>query len=179
VAVFLLASFLVLIVYREISRIHGTPVTAWTQDVAADCAVVLTGQAYRIRDGLNLLYSRQVKHVIISGVHPGASLQDLFPLRPFYGDIPVENIVLEKRSMTTFGNAQQSLPLVEALRCRDIVLVTSHLHMYRALRTFRAIFPESIPILPFAIVSGRVRPEADEVLSEAFKSIFYSTWTYN
>ena len=32
--------------------------------------------------------------------------------------------------------------LVEALNCKDVILITSHLHMYRASRTFKAIFPE-------------------------------------
>ena len=165
--------------YREVGRIRLTQATSWSDDLTADCAVVLTGQAYRIRDGINLLYHGQVKKVIVSGVHPNASLEDIFPQRYFYSGIDPDNIVLEKRSTTTYGNAQQSLPLVEALHCRDVVLVTSRLHMYRSLKTFRAIFPEKVSLYPLAIVSGRFQPDWDELIFEAAKSIFYSAWTYN
>ena len=90
----------------------------------------------------------------------------------------MEDVVLERRSTTTYGNAQQTLPLVEALRCRSLVLVTSHLHMRRAYRTFRRIFPDEILILTRAISSGSVPPRFTDLWVEASKSLFYSTWAY-
>ena len=128
-------------IYREAVKIHGTPLTSWQEDHSGDCAVVLTGGANRVHEGFALLAQKQVRKLIISGVFEGAKLEEIFPLLPFYGTIASKDVVLEKNSRTTFGNAQQSLALVEALKCRDVVLVTSYLHMRRALRTFDATFP--------------------------------------
>lgn len=164
--------------YLEAVRIHETPITSWSQDHTADCAVVLTGGVNRVPEGFSLLAQKQVKKLIISGVFEGAQLEEIFPLLPFYGTISRQDVVLEKNSRTTFGNAQQSLALVEALKCRDVVLVTSYLHMRRALKTFEATFPEEIVLYPRATIgSGHPAPVGALVL-EALKSTFYSLWAY-
>lgn len=162
---------------REVRLIRATPVSSWQNEVSADCAVVLTGGAGRIREGFDLLADRRVKKLIISGVYPETQLRDLLPSWTFHG-LREEDIVLEKRSETTWGNAQQSLPIVEALRCRDILLVTSRTHMSRAYRTFRAVFPPHIQIQTQAVVGNRWDPTVFEVGFEALKSFFYSFWAY-
>src|SRR5882672_1590713 len=99
---------------REIGLIEREPISAWVEDHKADCAVVLTGGPGRIREGFDLLAQGQVRKLIISGVHPRSTLREIFPQWPFYGGLHEDDVVLEKRSTTTYGNAQQSLPLVEA-----------------------------------------------------------------
>ena len=175
-----LSGFIVLytLLESEKQKILSVPVNSWSEDHQADCALVLTGGPGRVREGFSLLSHRAVKKLIISGVHPGAELRDIFPQWPYYGDLKETDVILEKRSGTTYGNAQQSLALVEALHCRDVVLVTSRLHMYRALRTFQGIFPESISIYPRAIVSGSLRPDFMDLSNEIVKSLFYSIWAY-
>lgn len=166
--------------FREIQVIQSVPVNAWTQDVTADCAVVLTGGPHRIREGLDLLYERKVKKLVISGVHREVKIQELLPPRlwPFYSEIDEQDVILEKRSETTWGNAQQSLPIVEALQCRDFVLVTSRLHMWRAYRTFRAVFPDYFEIQTRAVVGNRYETGLWDLLVESVKSLFYSLWAY-
>lgn len=162
---------------REVRLIRATPVSSWQNEVNADCAVVLTGGPGRIREGFDLLADRRVKKLIISGVYPETQLRDLLPSWTFHG-LREEDIVLEKRSETTWGNAQQSLPIVEALRCRDILLVTSRTHMSRAYRTFRAVFPQHVQIQTQAVVGNRWDPTTFEVGFEGLKSFFYSFWAY-
>jgi uncharacterized SAM-binding protein YcdF (DUF218 family) len=87
-------------------------------------------------------------------------------------------VVLERRSGTTFGNAQQTLPLVEALRCKSAVLITSQVHMRRAFKTFRSTFPPEILILTRSVSSGFVPPRFSELSYEALKSMFYALWVY-
>jgi len=169
---------LAILIAKEYGRVRSYSVNSWTEDMTADCAVVLTGGSNRIREGIDLLAQKAVQKLIISGVHPKATLREIFPLLPFYGTVNEQDIILEKRSTTTYGNAQQSLPLVETLKCRDLILVTSNIHMYRAFRTFRAIYPVQVPILPRAVLAGRGESGADEIFFEALKSIFYSLWTY-
>jgi uncharacterized SAM-binding protein YcdF (DUF218 family) len=163
---------------HEARLILRQTMSSWTEDVSADCAVVLTGGPYRIREGVDLLSRHSVKKLIISGVNPQVELRDVFGPWPYYGDIHDEDIILERRSRTTYGNAQQTLPLVEALGCRDFVLVTSRSHMYRALQTFRAEFPARYSITPRAVPGVNDTSVWDEVLWEALKSVFYSLWAY-
>jgi uncharacterized SAM-binding protein YcdF (DUF218 family) len=166
------------LLYTESNRILAQNVSAWTEDHRADCAVVLTGAPGRIREGFDLLVQGRVRKLLISGVYPQAELRDIFPQWPYYGPLNEEDVILEKRSNTTYGNAQQSLPLVEALRCRDVILITSRIHMYRAGRIFRAVFPSNYAIYLRATVAGRFQPEFPDLLLEATKSLFYHLWAY-
>ncbi|NJM09759.1 MAG: YdcF family protein [Bdellovibrionaceae bacterium] len=140
--------------------------------------IVLTGGPGRVREGFDLLAQGQVHKLIISGVHPRATLRDIFPQWPYYGTLRASDVVLERRSGTTYGNAQQSLPLVEALRCRSLVLVTSHLHMRRAFKTFRQVYPPELLILTRAVSSGSIPPRSSDLSFEVLKSLFYSLWAY-
>jgi uncharacterized SAM-binding protein YcdF (DUF218 family) len=162
----------------EFQKIQNEPMISWTKSQSADCAVVLTGGVGRVREGFDLLANQNVKKLIISGVYPNALLREIMPVLHFYGALNENDIVLDRRSETTYGNAQQSIPIVEALRCRDILLVTSRTHMYRAYRTFHASFPENISIQKHPVVSNRYEPLFFEVLAEALKSLFYSLWAY-
>lgn len=146
-------------------------------DQQADCAVVLTGGAGRVREGFSLLAQRQVKKLIISGVNPQVTLRELFPQLPFYGSIDEKDVILEKRSTTTYGNVVQSLGIVEALRCRSVLVVTSTLHMHRSLRTFQAHGPEGLSFVGRAIDVWPDPSVFDEWL-EIFKSCFYALWAY-
>jgi uncharacterized SAM-binding protein YcdF (DUF218 family) len=163
---------------RERQNILAQKPTEWTEPAHADCAVVLTGGPARIRAGFDLLSQNRVRKLIISGVYPGAVLREIFPQLPFYGPISEDDIILEKRSSTTYGNAQQSLPLIEALHCKSVVLVTSRLHMYRSFRLFRSVLPPEIRITPRAVVANRLEPNPIEIFIETVKSLFYSLFAY-
>lgn len=164
--------------YRHFIVIKNSPVTAWQEDHQGDCAIALTGGPNRILDAFEQLYLKRVKKVIISGVHPYTRLQDIFPQKMYYGDINTNDIILEKRSLTTYGNAQQTLPLVEALKCKDIVLITSRTHMPRAFTTFRTHFPTDIPIYKRSTVGRRMKPHWSRLGAETLKSVFYDLWFY-
>lgn len=157
--------------------IHPWPLS-WEEREGADCGVVLTGGPGRVREGFDALARGEIRRLVISGVHPYAQLHEILPLWPFYGSLKEEQVVLDRRSGTTYGNAQQSLPLVEALRCRDVLLITSKLHMHRALKTFEAVYPPELPIRTRAIVAGSVRPSLGDRVTESLKSMFYSLWAY-
>lgn len=159
-------------------KIDSQEIDSWKSDRRADCAIVLTGGLGRLREGFDLLAQGRVKKLIVSGVHPKSTLKDIFPMMAFYPELNESDIVLEKRSMTTFGNAVQSLSLVEALHCRDVLLVTSQVHMYRALRTFHAIFPSTIDVIPDAVVTPVRERAFYESSLEVVKTLFYSTWAF-
>jgi uncharacterized SAM-binding protein YcdF (DUF218 family) len=162
---------------RESRAVFKVAPNQWTQDQKADCAVVLTGGPGRVREGFALLAQRQVKKLIVSGVHPQVTLRELYPMLPFYGSIDEKDVLLERRSTTTYGNVIQSLGLMEALRCRSVLVVTSALHMHRSLRTFRRHAQEGLNFKGRAIEVWP-RPGFFDELLEIGKSCFYSLWAY-
>lgn len=164
--------------FKNLGYVTATEASAWTEDHRADCGVVLTGGPNRISDAFEQLYLKRVKKLIISGVYSKTTLNDIFPQRFFFGDLNENDIILEKQSLTTFGNAKESLSLVEALNCKDVVLITSRLHMYRAYKTFRLYFPKDIPIYPRSTVGKRYRHSWTMASIEALKTIFYDTWIF-
>ncbi|KYG64119.1 hypothetical protein AZI86_15080 [Bdellovibrio bacteriovorus] len=164
--------------YEEYEGIQSEIVQSWLKTPTADCAVVLTGGAGRVREGFDLLANQNVKRLVISGVYSNARLREIMPLWSLYGNLSENDVVLDRRSETTYGNAQQSLPIVEALKCRDILLVTSRLHMHRSYLTFRNAYPENIYIQKHAIIGGRYESSVWELGFEAMKSLFYSLWAY-
>ena len=171
---FLLSFFFLL----ELRRISVQTITAWDEDYKADCAVVLTGGAGRIREGFDILSRGAIRKLIISGVHSKAVLDEIFPQWPFYGNLNKKDVILEKLSTTTYGNAKQTREWIERLQCRDLLLITSHLHMYRANRVFRKIFSDNYPIHIVAVAPQSSRVSAESYVTEAFKSLFYSLWAY-
>lgn len=177
-AVFILIWATLFRFYSEYRAVITEPVLSWGTNQFADCAVVLTGGAGRVRAGFDLLSNQNIKKLIISGVNPNSRLREIMPVWSFYGSLSEDDVVLEKRSETTYGNAQQSLPIVEALRCRDILLVTSRQHMHRSYKTFRGAYPENIDIVKHAVVAGRYDISMAEGAIEALKSLFYSLWAY-
>ncbi len=164
--------------YIEKQRVLSESVQSWNRSGIADCAVVLTGGAHRIREGFDLLNQKQIKKLIISGVYSGALLTEIFPYWSFYENIDELDVILEKRSLTTFGNAQQSLPIVDAIKCRDVLLITSSVHMYRAFKTFKSTFPDQINVYRHSVVPGPNEGSVMSVGFEILKSVFYSTWAY-
>lgn len=149
------------------------------EKISVDCGVVLTGSAGRIREGFDLLEQGQIQKLIISGVNSQTTLKDLMPLWPYYSKVQEKVVFLEKRSETTYGNAVQSLPLVQALACRDVLLITSELHMYRAYQTFRPVYPDSLFIYKHGVLSHRGRLSFLDEFIEVVKSLFYRPWAYS
>lgn len=139
-----------------------------------DCGVVLTGSAGRIREAFEVLALGKVDKLIISGVYKDTKLHEIFPHLPYYPEIKSDSIVLEKVSGTTYENALQSLIWAKKLQCHNILLMTSELHMYRALRTFKANFPPEIQIKTFAIANPAKEDRFYDEAVETFKSLFYS-----
>lgn len=163
---------------NEFRTIQSTPIHAWVIDQSSDCGVVLTGGAGRVTEGMDLLARRSIRKLIISGVNPQAEWREIFPNWPFYQDVQESDIVLERRSRTTFGNAQQTLAVAEALGCRDLLVITSQIHLPRAIKTFRAEFEGRMHVEGRAIQGGPVDSTAFEIGVEVLKSLFYGMWAY-
>lgn len=175
---FILFGLFLLLVIETHHRLQDEGMASWESDSEADCALVLTGGPHRIREGFAMLARKQVRHVIIAGVHPTTELSDLITPWDLAWGPDLDRVVLEKRSTTTYGNAKQSLPLVEGLGCRNLELITSQLHMYRAWKTVRGAFPESIAITRHPVPPLIRNTETGEYWTEVMKTLFYSVWAF-
>lgn len=141
----------------------------------SDCGVVLTGSAGRIREAFEVLAQKKINKLIVSGVYKDTRLREIFPHLDYYPEINPQDIILEKISGSTYENAVQSLQVAETLKCKNILLMTSQLHMYRAQAVFKSYFPGTIEIRNYAVVSSAGRDDAFfDIWFESFKSLFYS-----
>ena len=158
----------------KILDIQAEPVTIWEKNIpAADCGVVLTGATGRIREGFDLLHQSLIGKLIVSGVYSEASINDIFPYLAYYPEVDVSRIILDKRSLTTYGNARFSLNIVEVEHCRDILLITSQIHMQRAYKIFRYVFPETINIKKVALNNTKSESSNLDLGLEVIKSYSY------
>lgn len=163
---------------KELKNVQSYKVNSWSDNHRGDCAVVLTGGPGRVKEGIDLLATRSVQKLIISGVFKHSNLRDIFSERPYFGSIRDEDILLDKFSKTTFSNALETLSMVEGLHCRDLILITSQVHMYRAYKTFKNVFPKDFQIIRRTVAGGDYTPKTLDVMEEAIKSLFYSMWAY-
>lgn len=152
--------------------------SSWERDTEADCALVLTGGPNRIREGFAILARRQVRNLVISGVHPLTELSDLLTPWDLVWGPDLDRVILEKRSTTTYGNAQQTLPLVEGLGCQRVALITSQLHMNRAYKTFVSAYPDSIHLEKHPVPPLVTEVSFSEYWTEVVKTMFYSIWAF-
>lgn len=176
--VFVLVGLFILLLVETHHRLQEEGMASWQQELDADCALVLTGGPQRVREGFAVLARQQVRHLIISGVHPTTELADLTTPWDLIWGPDLNQIILEKRSTTTYGNAKQTLPLVEGLGCHKVELITSQLHMYRAFKTFTGTYPDNVqiskhPVPPLIATATRL-----EYWTEVAKILFYSIWAF-
>lgn len=164
----------VLVVYWKTDQIISEPENLWgNNEISADCGVVLTGAPGRLREGFELLAEKKIKKLIVSGVYKDARMIEIFPYSGYYPEVSLEDIYLEKRSETTFGNARHSMSLVEGLRCRDIILITSQIHMHRAYSIFKIVYPDSMTIKKLTLPNTRSESGLSGLAIEVVKSLFY------
>ena len=149
------------------------PVVDYHELPDMDCGVVLTGSAGRLREAFEVLAIKKIKRLVVSGVYKDARLDQLFPQLKSNLEVSPDSIVLEKRSESTYGNAVQSSVVAEALHCKDIMLMTSQLHMPRAYKIFKRVFPENTIIYKASLRPIRIEASFFDIFIEAVKSGVY------
>lgn len=158
----------------QLIEIQNEPMNLWSKDLPlADCGVVLTGAPGRVREAFEYLAQKKIKKLIVSGVYKDSKLHEIFPYLPFYPEVDESDIYLEKKSETTYGNAQQSLVMIESLNCQSAVLITSQIHMRRAFRVFKATFADHIEIKKLSLPNSKTEKSYLDLGLEVLKSIFY------
>jgi len=173
---------------------------------AADAAVVLGGAirgappdwsypdlgraADRVWHAARLYHARKAPRIIVSGgglPWLGERAVEADGMRRFLTDlgVPPEAVLLEGRSRNTRENALYTAEIVRAEGIDRVLLVTSALHMPRALATFRAVGIDAIPapidfeVMPEPAHPIRWLPDA-EALSDSTRALkeYLGWWVY-
>lgn len=121
-----------------------------------DAIVVLTGGEKRLEHGLRLLQKGVGNQMLVSGVNPNVSAQEIFAaISPEKVNIyrkHKKRITLGKEAMNTLGNAQETAKWVEKHHIKSLRLVTAGYHMPRSLLELRRALPDTTiipdPVFP-------------------------------
>ena len=95
--------------------------------------MVLTGGASRIVDAIELLAAGRGQRLLISGVHPSTTPDELTRINPEFERLLNCCIDLGHQATNTIGNAVETGRWVREKNFRSIIVVTSGWHMPRAL----------------------------------------------
>jgi uncharacterized SAM-binding protein YcdF (DUF218 family) len=125
---------------------------------------VLGGSAGRIWQAAALYRAGKGKYVVIAAggepTAPGEQVEADAIAQMLEGlGVPASALRLERESRNTRENAANVLPVLVALQARRVLLVTSAIHMPRAMKTFEKVWPvgktgcpELIPVTADVVV---------------------------
>jgi uncharacterized SAM-binding protein YcdF (DUF218 family) len=127
-------------------------------DRNADGIVVLTGGTSRVSDALELLASGRGKRLLITGVNPGTTTNDIAHQTVDYNRVLGCCVDLDYAALNTLGNAVQTRRWAQAHNFSSLIIVTSAYHMPRALAEIAHQLPD-VALIPYPVVSDRLRIE--------------------
>jgi uncharacterized SAM-binding protein YcdF (DUF218 family) len=125
---------------------------------AADGIVALTGGQDRLTDALALLQSGRAQRLLITGVNPTTSGDQLEKQVPRFAEFAACCVDIDRRAATTVGNAVETRRWVEHRGFRSIIVVTSGYHMPRALTELSRALP-NVALIPHPVVTDKLREE--------------------
>ena len=127
-------------------------------DKRADAIVALTGGPDRIGDAIELLAAKQGERLLITGVNRATRADELAQLMPRYQTLFSCCIDLDRDALNTIGNAVETRNWVRKKGYRSVIVVTSNLHMPRALAELGNQLPD-VELIPYRVVTDRQRSE--------------------
>lgn len=131
----------------HIGRLAAPP-----QPEGADAIIVLTGGQARIDAALNLLKAGKGRRLLISGVNPVTSPEDI--RRASGADAALFSccIDIDRLAADTVGNAMESAKWLSANDFGSVILVTNNYHMPRSMLEMRR-FGAGARIMPYPVVN--------------------------
>jgi uncharacterized SAM-binding protein YcdF (DUF218 family) len=140
-------------------------------EVKGEAAIALTGgSGMRIAAGVELVSRGAVPQLLVSGVHPDVTMDDIAKL----GGGPAETydccVTLGRMAATTVGNANEAGEWTRENGYGSIILVTSDYHMPRSLILMDQVMPD----IDMIIYPVRTRIDPSRPLSsfKTFRSLF-------
>ncbi len=115
----------------------------------AEGIVALTGGDERLSAAVHLLESRAAQRLLISGVHPAITKEQLKRLS--HGGARFDCCAdLGYAAKDTRGNARETADWARSHRYRSLIIVTARYHMPRSLSEFQAAMP-GVRLEPYAV----------------------------
>lgn len=123
----------------------------------AQGVVALTGGVDRISDAADLVSDGRADRLLISGVNPGTSGEQIARRNPRLRPLFRCCIELGYDALNTIGNAQETKRWAREHHVTDsLIVVTSNYHMPRALLEIGHALP-GVKLVPYSVVSDRAR----------------------
>lgn len=118
--------------------------------VRADGIVVLTGDQGRLTTGAQLLQDGRSGHLLISGVHPSVTTEEL-RAQTQLSDAQFSCCVeLGREAIDTVGNARETADWVRTNGYQRLIIVTSDYHLPRSLIEMDMAMPE-VEFIPYPV----------------------------
>ncbi|MGE0339176.1 MAG: YdcF family protein [Xanthobacteraceae bacterium] len=124
----------------------------------ADGIVVLTGASQRMSDALELLAANRGKRLLVSGVNPVTTPEELKKQVPDFARLSECCIDLGHEAQNTFGNAVETAAWAKKHGFKTLLIVTSAWHMPRALVELERE-TDNIELIPYPVVTERMREQ--------------------
>jgi uncharacterized SAM-binding protein YcdF (DUF218 family) len=121
----------------------------------ADAIIVLTGGQARIDAAVDLLKAGKGKRLLISGVNPSASVEDIQRVTGVDAGLMGCCIDIDRIAGDTVGNAIISARWLSDNAYSSAILVTNNYHMPRSLLEMRR-FGAGTAIQPYPVVNTRI-----------------------
>ena len=116
-----------------------------------DAAVVLTGGPGRIEHAVGVLKSGKAGRLLVDGVDPSVTKQDLARRIPGSASWLACCVDLGSESVDTRSNAEEAARWLSRHRYRSLRLITSDWHMRRSLYEFHRALPKRNVIIADAV----------------------------
>lgn len=133
-------------------------------------AVYTGGGGKRIAAGMALFADGAGERLLITGVHPDttrARLAEMWRGPRGQFDCCVD---LDRKALSTDGNAKELKAWADAHAYKEIILVTSEYHMPRAVAATRAQMPDAA-LKPYPVASGYLDDDGRPVSLEAWEKL--------
>ena len=113
--------------------------------MTGDAIVALTGgSGLRIAAGVDLVAKGKGGHLLISGVHPDVTLDDLIALAGGDPKVWACCVTIGYAAETTLGNADETAAWAYENGYQDLIVVTSDYHMARSLIVLQDAMPDIV-----------------------------------
>ncbi|WP_297591617.1 YdcF family protein [Roseibium sp.] len=124
-----------------------TPVTA-----NADAIVVLTGGHARVNEAVRLLEEGRANRLLISGVHPGTTREQLAAVTSSSMPLEKSSVDLDRVALNTAGNAVETAHWVQKNGFNSLLVVTSAYHLPRARVELSEVLPD-VSLIAYPVFS--------------------------
>lgn len=134
-----------------------TIATAEVPDTAnADAIVVLTGGQARVNEAVRLLEEGRANRLLISGVHPGTTREQLAAVTSSSMPLMETSVDLDRVALNTAGNAAETAHWVRKNGFSSLLVVTSAYHLPRAKVELSGVLPE-VDLIAYPVFSRDLR----------------------